>query len=284
LNSLREQTIKPDYVIVINDGSADMTEEILDNIQKYWPTLYVITNADQGYDISRVPNNWNVAIRLSKSIGLRKTDYHMIATDDTIYPPDYVQKIISHMDSNPSVAIASGNYSKYKVLAPHGAGRFIRNSFFEKTVWHGYYPEQIGSESAILFEARRCGYSYVVIDDARFEHTKPLGERHKFREEGASMRALGYHPLCVLIRFLKCFITGRFTGRLGALHMLYYYLTYRPKSHGYTQMYDRNLRHYVRANQLLRLKGIIYKFGKQTGRAAELINLSTLSGDSKHTS
>lgn len=78
------------------------------------------------------------------------------------------------MDSNQLVVVASGNYANYKAVAPHGAGRFVRNSFFENSVWHGYYPEQMGSESAILFEARRSGYLYAVIEDAKFEHTRSL--------------------------------------------------------------------------------------------------------------
>jgi glycosyltransferase involved in cell wall biosynthesis len=263
LVSIKHQTVNPAYVIVVNDGSKDKTKESLEDMQKDWPLLYVINIPDLGYDISRVVNNWNAAIKFARESGLPKTDYHMIATDDTIYPVYYAQKIISSMDSNQSLAIASGNYAKYEALTPHGAGRFIRNSFFEKTIWQGQYPQQMGYESAILYEARRSGYSYVIIKNAKFAHTKPLGETHKFYEFGASMRTLGYHPICVLARFLKCFITGKFTGRKGALCMLYYYLTYSTKSGGYNQLYDESMRNYVRANQLLRLRRIIYKLNNR---------------------
>ena len=167
------------------------------------------------------------------------------------------------MDSNPSVAITSGTYSEFKPIMPHGAGRFIRNSFFEKTIWHGYYPEQMGYESAILYEASHCGYSYIVIGDAKFEHIRPLGETHKFYEFGASMRTLGYHPVFAIGRFLKYVVTGEITGRLGAVYMLYYYLTYSPKSIGYDRMYDKNIRHYIRENQVQRLKNLILRFNKK---------------------
>jgi glycosyltransferase involved in cell wall biosynthesis len=259
LISIKDQTIYPEYVIVINDGSTDKTKEILDDLQKDWHSLYVIDNPDLGYDISRVVKNWNAGVELSRGRGLQKTGYHMIATDDTIYPRDYAEKIISYMDSNPSVAIASGNYSKYIPVMPHGAGRFIRNSFFERTIWDGFYPEQMGYESAILYEANHRGYSYFVLADAKFEHLRPLGEAHKFYEFGASMRTLGYHPVFALARFLKYFITGEVTGRFGAIHMLYYYLTYNPKSVGYDRMYDKSMRQYIRENQVRRLKNIILR-------------------------
>ena len=92
LISIRDQLIKPEYVIVVNDGSSDKTIEIVEDMKKQWSSLYLINNPDLGYDISRVVKNWNVAIRLAKEIGL-KIDYHMIATDDTVYPIDYAEKI-----------------------------------------------------------------------------------------------------------------------------------------------------------------------------------------------
>ncbi len=260
LSSLKKQTLQAEYVIVINDGSTDRTAEILSDIQKDWNNnLYVINHPDWGYDIKRVVKNWNEAIKLTHDKGLQMTTYHMIATDDTIYANDYVEKIISYMDSNPDVAIVSGNYNKFRIVAPHGVGRFVRNSFFEKTCWYGYYPEQMGYESAILYEASRCGYSYTVLNQARFEHTRPLGTIHKFYEYGASMRTLGYHPIFVLARFLICFITGNATGRKGALYMLYYYLTYNPKSEGYDSMYSEEIRRYISKRQTQRLKKVLFK-------------------------
>ena len=101
LSSIKEQKIKPEHVIVINDGSTDKTKDILDDMQKDWPSLYVITNPDLGYDISRVVKNWNAAIKLNRDSGLQKTDYHMIATDDTIYPSDYGNKKVGRTEKPP---------------------------------------------------------------------------------------------------------------------------------------------------------------------------------------
>jgi glycosyltransferase involved in cell wall biosynthesis len=260
LSSLKKQTLQAEYVIVINDGSTDRTAEILNDIQKYWNnTLYVINHPDWGYDIKRVVKNWNEAINLTHDKGLQMTAYHMIATDDTTYSEDYSQKVIAHMDSNPNIAIASGNCTKYIPVMPHGAGRFIRNSFFEKTRWHGYYPEQMGYEAAILYEANRCGYFCSVMNEARFDHTRPLGTNHKFYEYGASMRTLGYHPMFALARFLNCFITGKAVGRKGALYMLYYYLKYNPKPEGYDSVYSEEIRRYVSKKQIERLKKVLFK-------------------------
>src|SRR5437870_13893052 len=183
----------------------------------------------------------------------------MIATDDSIYSSNYDGKIITYMNSNPSVAIASGSYGGYKHFMPHGAGRFVKNSFFRQTIWNGLYPEQMGYESAILYEASRRNYSFDVITDANFQHIRPLGEAHKFYEFGASLRTLGYHPLFAVGRFLKYLVTGDITGRLGAAYMLYYYLSYAPKSVGYDRMYDPSFRKYVRDGQIRRLKKLVFR-------------------------
>lgn len=257
INAIVKQTVVPEYIIVINDGSNDKTAEILQEIQSTCHYLHVITHPDRGYDIKRVVKNWNEAISFSKKSGLKRTKYHLIATDDTEYSPDYVKKLLSSMDSNENIAIASGTYTEYIPVMPHGAGRLVRNSFLEDSSWKGYYPEKMGYESAVLYEAARSGYEYIILSEARFKHTKPLGQSHKFYEFGASMQTLGYHPLFVLSRFLKYLLTGEETGRVGALYMLYYYLSYKPKADGYDSLYDEKIRLYVRNTQLKRLKDVI---------------------------
>lgn len=258
LLSLRNQELKPEYVIVIDDGSKDNTPVILEELKHNWSELFIITNPDVGYDIRRVVRNWNAALQLVKQRNLARTDYHLIATDDTEYPSNYAARIVSYLDSNPDVAVVSGNYTKHKPEMPHGAGRYIRNSFFEKTRWNGSYPEQMGYESAILYEAEYLGYKYAVIEEAKYRHTRPLGLNHRFFEFGASMHTLGYHPMYALGRFAKYFSTGTVTGRRGSLYMIYYYLTYKAENEGYNCVYDEELRQFVRKKQVEKIKSIFH--------------------------
>jgi glycosyltransferase involved in cell wall biosynthesis len=257
IESILKQTVLPEYIIIINDGSTDKTAEIIQEIRSAQSSIYVITHPDWGYDIKRVVSNWNEAIRFSKERNLKRTKFHLIATDDAEYSPEYVETLIQSMDSNEKIAIASGTYSEYAPAMPHGAGRLVNNSFLENTIWRGCYPEKMGYESAVLYEADRCGYNHIVISNARFRHTRPLGLGHKFYEFGASMQTLGYHPLFALGRILKYFVTGEVTGRIGAIYMLYYYLSYEPKSEGYDSLYDERIRNYIRTYQLKRLRNIM---------------------------
>lgn len=262
VNSLLRQTIKPRYIIVVDDGSTDNTHNILEGLKLKNDNIHVITNPDLGYDIGRVVKNWNNAINLARDLNLEVTEYHMISTDDTHYEEFYAEKIMRNMDSDNRIAVSSGNYDNNSYATPHGAGRFVRNSFFNNVL--GRYPEKMGYESVILQMSLYHGFKNVVNNDARFSHTRQLGANHHFYEFGASMRTLGYHPLFVIGRFMQCFLTGRPIGRIGAIRMLYYYLSYRPKQQGYDSMYDLEIRKAIRIRQKTRIKQI---FGLRTTNA-----------------
>jgi glycosyltransferase involved in cell wall biosynthesis len=253
--SLHNQTIKPEYIITIDDGSTDKTPEILNKMTEGMQNLFIITNPDMGYDVTRIVKNWNMAIKFSREQNLKLTDYHMIGTDDTIYESDYAKKIITLMDNNQNLAIVSGRYDENKYEKPHGAGRFVRNSFFNNT--HYLYPEKMGYESAILITALKANMRYTILREARFEHTRELGQNHHFYEFGASMRTLGYHPIFAFGRFLKYFISGKPIGRTGAVYMIYHYIVYRPKETGYDSMYPEDIRKYLRQNQISKIKSIL---------------------------
>jgi glycosyltransferase involved in cell wall biosynthesis len=252
--SLLKQTTKPRYIIVVDDCSTDNTPNILNRLKSKNDNIYVITNPDLGYDIGRVVRNWNSAISLARDFELEKTDYHMISTDDTEYEEFYAEKIMRKMDGDKIIAISSGNYDNNSYATPHGAGRFVRNSFFKSVL--GHYPEKMGYESVILQMSLYHGFKNLVNNEARFSHTRQLGSNHHFYEFGASMRTLGYHPLFVLGRFMQCFVTGKPIGRMGAIQMLYYYLSYKPKQMGYDSMYDPEIRQAIRVRQKTRIKQI----------------------------
>lgn len=260
--SIHNQSKKPEYIITIDDGSTDQTPKILDRLKTEVKNLYVITNPDLGYDVTRIVNNWNKALHLLIDLKLNSTDYHMIATDDTIYETDYAKKIISIMDNNSDLAIASGTYSNFGYEKPHGAGRFVRSSFFNRI--HQYYPEKMGYESVILITAQKNGMNYAMVKDATFEHTRQLGQDHHFYEFGASMRTLGYHPLFALGRFVNYFLSGKPIGRKGAIYMIYHYLFYKPKETGYDSMYSKEIREYLRKKQLNRMTSLFKRRKKQT--------------------
>ena len=242
---------------MIDDEYTDNTSNILKEMSEKLSNLFIITNPNLGYDITRVPFNYNKAIKFIENNQLETTDYHMIASDDAIYERDYADKIIKFMDKNRNHVFVSGNYDDNNYTAPRGSGRFVRSSYFDE--FYEYYPEKMGYEIAIIHTAEMLGYNYAVLNDVRFEHTRGLGTQHHFYDWGASMKALGYHPIFVLNRFLISFISGEPMGRLGAISMFYYYILSKHKEEGYFSKYDKELVDFIRKNQIAQLKSIRFR-------------------------
>jgi len=255
--SIVNQTLKPEYIIIIDDGSTDKTPSILENLKQNIPNLFIITNPDWGYDITRVPFNHNKAIKFIEENNLTDTDYHMIANDDCVYEREYASKIIAFMDKNKDKVFVSGNYERSRYNAPRGSGRFIRSTYFNR--YYRFYPERMGYETVLLYEADMNGYSYCVLDNVKYEHVRALGKNHNFTETGPTMNILGYHPLFAFNRFLVYFVSGKPLGRKGAIRMIYDYLFYKPHRKDFDKKYGKELREYIRRNPLEQLKKIRFK-------------------------
>lgn len=235
LQSLFAQTMPPEYVIVVDDGSTDGTQDILSEFEKSKETVRVIRTGSKTRDYSRLASLWNMCI----SPGC---DYHLICAGDTILDTDYAERIVTEMDADQTIAVASGNCDPEPATAPHGGGRFVRQSFFYK--FYERYPEIVGYESEILFRAKIEGCATKVFNDVRFTHTDPLGGSHNFSEFGPSMRTLGYHPLYALVRSIYA----------KNPKMLWGYVTFRPAKSGYYSMFPREFRKGVRQIQSYAIK------------------------------
>jgi glycosyltransferase involved in cell wall biosynthesis len=250
MDSLLAQTYRPSKIIAVNDGSADRTGEILDQYQKKHPgTVEVINTGSTTRDYKRIPLLWNMSLR-------KGYDYHMIAAGDVSFAPDYSEKVLSAMQDRETV-ICSGDYGGARSVAPHGAGRFVRQSFFFDN--YEQYPHIVGYESEILERALLQGKKISVVHDATFDHLDRLGHSHNFVEFGYAMKALGYYAPYVLGRCMKEFVKNGQVGRRGAWNMFYYYVTFKPKPEGYFSLFPEDLRRSIRERQKKMLRRVILK-------------------------
>lgn len=240
LRSLLAQTMPPEYIIIVDDGSTDGTQHILSEFEKTEKTVRVIRTGNTTRDYSRLVSLWNRCIRPG-------CDYHAVCAGDTVLDTNYAELIVAEMDADETIAVASGNCNPEPATEPHGGGRFVRQSFFYK--FYERYPEIIGYESEILFRAKIEGYATKVFNNVRFTHTVPLGSSHGFSEFGPSMRALGYHPLYVLGRSLYA----------KNLHILWSYIKYKPEKSGYYSMFPKEFRKDVHRIQSHMMKKKIKK-------------------------
>jgi len=257
VDSILQQSTKPALVTIVDDGSTDATEAILNDYSKQSDTVKILTKPDRGYDIRRVPSNINMACSYVTKAGLR-TDCFMISGDDCVYPPTYADMVLTRMYANRRVVVASGSPSAGGNLtrehSPSGSGRFVDSQFWDKVEG---YPSKAGWETWLLYKANQMGLETRLYDDLHFEHSRPRGSQHQFTYWGAAMGGLGYHPLYAIGRIAKNTIF-RTIGMKGSTNLLRGYLLSRLGSDDpFISPFDDPLREFVARQQMLRISNVI---------------------------
>lgn len=197
LNALTKQTLVPHKIIVINDGSTDNTSDIAKKFN-----VNVIELEDRGFRATGQPVLANVINKGLENVLTDECQYIMILGADHILSQNYISKIISIMEENESLVIASGiiHGESQSDDSPRGSGRIIKYDFWKKLGLQ--YPSWYGFESYIVYKALVKSYQVKVIRDAIGWSQRPTGKTTNYNSYGKAMRALGYHPLYAIGRII----------------------------------------------------------------------------------
>lgn len=190
LSSITKQTVPPDQIIVVDDGSSDRTGEIASRYSDV-----VIRLPDRGYSVVSTPVLASVI-----NHGLRKVDrdvdYVSICSADNVLPEDFFEVILDRMEANPRLVVASGRakggpYSRHD---PRGT-RVVDANF-----WRGVnglvYPEVPGWETWLHYKAMQLGYEVRAFRDVVTQPQRsPMAKFvsiSRAKSRGEAMYALGY--------------------------------------------------------------------------------------------
>jgi glycosyltransferase involved in cell wall biosynthesis len=202
LQHLLNQTLKPNKVVVINDGSTDKTAEIA---KKH--NAFVVSLPDRGYGVVGSPillKIRNIGFKILDAEG--EYDYVLVLDADHILPNIYLETIISRMEKDPNLVIASGRFSEevsYPDM-PIESGRVYRFKFMRDI---GFFPINYAGEDYPLFKALMMGYKIRCFEDIITWQQRVIRlSRRKLYYLGKGMRALGYNSLYFLGRFVYMFV------------------------------------------------------------------------------
>lgn len=100
MQSLAEQTLKPDEIIVTDDGSTDKSGEKLVKWQKKLKNLKIVTQQNKGLSAAR-----NSAMKAASG------DIYSVLDIDDRWHPDKLEKHVKFMNNNPSVDVGFTDFN-----------------------------------------------------------------------------------------------------------------------------------------------------------------------------
>jgi glycosyltransferase involved in cell wall biosynthesis len=164
LDSLMNQSLKPEEIIIVDGGSTDKTFETLKLKSKRNKILKVFQ--EEGANISRGRN-----IAISKS----RNEIIVGADAGTEYERNWLEELVKNFDSDvgfgQTLPLIKTDFQK--ALSKQMKQRFgsSRNIIFKKSVWEkvGGYPEDLDIAEDTVFNERikKEGYKIKIIPEAR---------------------------------------------------------------------------------------------------------------------
>ena len=271
LESLVNQTLKPEKIIFVNDWSTDKTKEIA----KSFPEVEVMdyhTKHETWVDSENLAKIVNLGIY---KIGmLKKPNFIITMGGDTVLPPNYAEVIINKMIKHPEIVVAGGSVNNERTHVPRGTAR-VTNIHYWKEIGLGY-KVRIGFEGYHVFKAASMGLSHKVFDDIQIKSGTTGAKytsKHWFNE-GMAAKALGYTRTYLLGRAFLLFYRGK---RSGSFALIKGYLKNRD------ELYEKELRDYVAKSQnhliKQRIKDLFVKMTMPIGFFMFMYSLSKYEDD-----
>ena len=231
------QTQRPNFWLIIDDGSTDDTPHIIANLEKKYGFVkgFSLQTKDVNYDpIFR----YGAVVRQGVEHALdmySDLEFLGILDADIRLKMDYYEKILNSFRSNAQLGIASGLYIVSNGKAPNhlrilndticgGAMVFRKKCLMEIDG----FPACPSPDTAAIIKAVNRGWLLGVVTSVYAFHPRVNMSRRKFVKLGLSRHVLGLHPASALLNgFLQPlktfspnplgFTVGYFAGALMQL-------------------------------------------------------------------
>ena len=213
IKSVITQKTLPSKWIIVNDGSIDDTECIVENYARDNNFIELITRVKkEGRDFASKVS----AIRYGlNKVDLNDINFIGILDADVSFDSYYFASIIDRFNSSPKLGIAGGSFfdiykgKKYKIwtskYSVRGAAQLFRKECFQQI--GGLLPLKYGGEDGVAcIAARMHGWEITNFEELVVLHHRRTGSadknifKRRFRD-GIVEYSLGYHPL---FQFIKC--------------------------------------------------------------------------------
>ena len=254
LQSMVSQSVKPCEWIIVNDGSKDGTEQIVERYTELYPWMKLINRPDRGF---RKRGGGVVDAFYDGYDTIACEDYGIIVKldGDLSFEAAYFERLLERFAAMSELGIAGGEcyvldggvWVSEGTHHVRGSTKVYRRECFEAI---GGLKRSLGWDGVDVWKARMLGWKTVCFTDLKVLHLRPVGaDTGKIKgkiETGRAAYFIGYHPLFMLARGLRRMADKPYV--LGGLALLGGYfgdwLTRRER------VDDPELINYVRQAQL----------------------------------
>ena len=189
LDSVVNQTVKPDLWVIIDDGSTDTTPEILREYAEKHPFIKIFTRENRGHR-SVGPGVIEAFYYGYDQIDPTQFDYICKLDLDLDLPLRYFEILLERMTANPRIGTCSGkayfiDKDSGKTISEKcgdemsvGMTKFYRRTCFEEI---GGFVRQVMWDGIDCHKCRQQGWIAISWDeeDLRFIHLRPMGSSQK---------------------------------------------------------------------------------------------------------
>lgn len=250
-----EQTVRPQAWIVVDNGSADDTPRLVDELSRAHDWIIVASasaglTAEPGAPVVR-------AFHAGLEQLAEPADVVVKLDADVSIDPDYFERLLAAFAADSALGIASGTCYEQRDgtwRATHVTGGHVRGATraYRWQCLRDVLPleERVGWDGIDALKANVLGWRTQTIADLRFYHHRALGERDggsyaRWARQGNGARYMGYRLPYLVLRALH-----HARRNPAALAMLWGYacaaLRREPRCS------DESVRAYLRRQQSLR--------------------------------
>lgn len=267
-----QQTLLPAEWIIINDGSTDNTESVIQELKKGHSFIKYVCLNDRGF---RKPGQGVIETFYEGYNRIKNKNYDIIAKfdGDLEFQPDMLEKISNAFKIDPELGITGGTrYERKsiddkfrKVLVPKGfvGGPF---KFYQKKCFQdiGGLIKRAGWDGVDTIKANMKGWKTGEIESLKITHLKPTGTA---KGEGLARACMKYGDVSYYMGgyfwyFLLRVISRSFEGHSVKVgyYMIKGYLKLRLKNEKReSEKFRKYLKRVQIKNTAYYFKKIIYK-------------------------
>lgn len=211
LHAVANQTIKPSQWIIVNDGSTDDTQRIVEEMMQTNDWITLVNVQDRGY--AAVGSGIVEAFNQGFSQINKNLDWDFLAKldGDLSMDEDYFEELMNRFDKDDKLGIAGGtcfciegdqlHEEKMPTFHPLAAARFYRRQCFEEV---GGLSNSNAWDTIDLLRARTRGWKTRRFADLKIIHYRIMSSRAGLWEgkkrTGRNLYLTGYSPTFLIAR------------------------------------------------------------------------------------